>query len=98
MGRLEGVINVLLQHQGPTLLLKQLHKLIFVTQLPPNVERDPNRAYVERYKRELFSGSGWDLKAELKRLMEGSHANVPAAAFRRKSAYFWFESALIGAV
>ena len=34
------------------LLLKQLHKLIFVTQLPPNLERDANRAYVERYKRD----------------------------------------------
>ena len=57
------------------LLLKQLHKLIFITQLPPPPRRDNRRLCIERYKRELFSGQGglgWDLKAELCMLLHGS--------------------------
>ena len=57
------------------LLLKQMHKLIFITQLPPPPRRDNRRLCIERYKRELFSGQGgvgWDLKAELNMLLHGS--------------------------
>jgi hypothetical protein len=40
-----------------TKLLNTLHKIIYISQLPPGEERDGARAVVERYKRALFSGT-----------------------------------------
>ncbi len=65
-----------------TQLLNQLHKIIFVTQLPPDMAERPDHARfrraVERYKRALFvrraagQGQGLRLKQELYKLMTSS--------------------------
>uniref|UniRef100_A0A3Q3EPB0 Protein kinase domain-containing protein n=1 Tax=Labrus bergylta TaxID=56723 RepID=A0A3Q3EPB0_9LABR len=48
-------------------LLVQLHKIIFITQLPPSPQHDIKRRVVERFKKSLFQcGSDpYNLKAEL---------------------------------
>ncbi|XP_070565235.1 serine/threonine-protein kinase Nek10-like [Ptychodera flava] len=55
-------------------MLNQLHKIIFVTQLPPTLAQNPRRRVIERFKRALFAqqSSSFNLKTELKKLMIGS--------------------------
>ncbi|KAM9782542.1 serine/threonine-protein kinase Nek10 [Neosynchiropus ocellatus] len=55
-------------------LLLQLHKLLFITQLPPAPQRDDRRRAVERFKKALFqSGSDpGDLKVQMSKLVQGS--------------------------
>ncbi|KAM8825750.1 serine/threonine-protein kinase Nek10 [Synchiropus picturatus] len=55
-------------------LLLQLHKLLFITQLPPAPQRDDRRRAVERFKKSLFqSGSDpGDLKVQMSKLVQGS--------------------------
>ncbi|XP_006813980.1 serine/threonine-protein kinase Nek10-like [Saccoglossus kowalevskii] len=55
-------------------MLNQLHKIIFVTQLPPTLAQNPKRRVIERFKRALFAqqSSSSNLKSELKKLMIGS--------------------------
>ncbi|KAJ1626284.1 hypothetical protein T492DRAFT_1033959, partial [Pavlovales sp. CCMP2436] len=58
------------------LLLNQLHKVLFIDQLPPSLAQNHERALVERYKRSLFShrhgARARSLKDELFRLLSGS--------------------------
>lgn len=55
-------------------LLHQIHKIIYVTQLPPTLSPNPNRRIIEQYKRALFSSnsSSMNLKNEMKKLIQGS--------------------------
>ncbi|XP_057689836.1 serine/threonine-protein kinase Nek10 isoform X1 [Corythoichthys intestinalis] len=55
-------------------LLEQLHKVLYVTQLPPSSRHDVKRRLVERFKKSLFQiGSDpHDLKTELSKLAQGS--------------------------
>ncbi len=65
-----------------TQLLNQLHKIVYLTQLPPDMAERPDHARfrraVERYKRALFArraagqGQGLRLKQELYKLMTSS--------------------------
>lgn len=65
-----------------TTMLNQLHKVIYVSQLPavfavhPNDQAmfERNRYFIDRYKRELFArhGRASSLKSELKLLSSGS--------------------------
>ena len=52
----------------------QLHKLIFVTQIPPSPTPNMRRLVVEQYKRALFNrmSSPADLKSEVHKLMSGT--------------------------
>eukprot|EP00051_Salpingoeca_urceolata_P019247 m.278577 g.278577 ORF g.278577 m.278577 type:complete len:1066 (-) comp19383_c1_seq3:76-3273(-) len=54
--------------------LLQVHKLLFVCQLPPSSQQDLRRYVVEKYKRRLFSArtSQVSLKQELQKLCSGS--------------------------
>ncbi|RDD36818.1 Serine/threonine-protein kinase Nek10 [Trichoplax sp. H2] len=54
-------------------MLSQLHKIIFITQLPPTLDYNPHRRIVDKYKRALFSAnhSPAELKTEIVKLMNG---------------------------
>lgn len=55
-------------------ILNQLHKIIFITQLPPTLTSNANRRIVEKFKRALFSQQtgSFNLKSEIKKVLEGS--------------------------
>eukprot|EP00736_Rhodelphis_marinus_P011372 Rmarinus@m.717 len=55
-------------------LLNMLRKLLFITELPPTLQRDEKRKLIERYKHALFSkrNQSINLKAELYKLVAGS--------------------------
>ncbi|KAM7451535.1 Serine/threonine-protein kinase Nek10 [Porites harrisoni] len=56
-------------------ILNQLHKIIFITQLPPTLSPNPQRRIVEQFKRALFSPQNSyfvNLKSEVKKVIEGS--------------------------
>uniref|UniRef100_A0A3Q2QIU6 Uncharacterized protein n=1 Tax=Fundulus heteroclitus TaxID=8078 RepID=A0A3Q2QIU6_FUNHE len=55
-------------------LLVQLHKIIFITQLPPASHHNIKRRFVERFKKSLFQlGSDpYNLKVELSKLVQAS--------------------------
>ncbi|XP_021370218.1 serine/threonine-protein kinase Nek10-like isoform X3 [Mizuhopecten yessoensis] len=55
-------------------MLHQLHKIIYISQLPPTLCPDAKRRRIERYKRALFAthSTTFNLKSELKKLMSGS--------------------------
>ncbi|XP_038135505.1 serine/threonine-protein kinase Nek10 [Cyprinodon tularosa] len=55
-------------------LLVQLHKIIFITQLPPTLHHNIKRRLVERFKKALFQlGSDpYNLKVELSKLIQAS--------------------------
>ncbi|CAN9514387.1 unnamed protein product [Ophioblennius macclurei] len=55
-------------------LLVLLHKIIFITQLPPDPHRNVKRRLVEKFKKSLFhAGSDpCDLKVELSKLLQAS--------------------------
>ncbi|XP_066935146.1 serine/threonine-protein kinase Nek10-like [Clytia hemisphaerica] len=59
-------------------MLTQLHKIIYITQLPPPMKIDATRRTIDQYKRSLFSApsSALSLKNELKKLLEGSKEHV----------------------
>ena len=69
-------------HDPMTRILNQLHKILFISQLPPSMEGELSyeRALIERYKRELFSHRnhyrGRSLKDELHKLMNGSQEMI----------------------
>ena len=75
-----------------TQLLNQLHKIVFVTQLPPDMSERADHAKfrraVERYKRALFGrsaagqGEGLLLKQELYKLMTSSDDTIQARPAR----------------
>ena len=70
-------------HDPLTLLLSQLHKLVFVTQLPPKSVRDLKRTVITRYKQALFARRGADapaiLKQELQQVLSGSPSLIHAS-------------------
>lgn len=55
-------------------ILQQLHKIIFISQLPPTLEPNPKRHMIEQYKRALFCRGSTviHLKTELMKLTQGS--------------------------
>ncbi|XP_041650215.1 serine/threonine-protein kinase Nek10 [Cheilinus undulatus] len=55
-------------------LLVQLHKIIFITQLPPSPHHNIKRRVIERFKKSLFhNGSDpYNLKVELSKLLQAS--------------------------
>ncbi|XP_053083780.1 serine/threonine-protein kinase Nek10 isoform X2 [Pangasianodon hypophthalmus] len=59
-------------------LLELLHKIIFVTQLPPGPQTSFQRRALERFKKSLFQrGSGpFHLKMELNKVLQGSQEVV----------------------
>ena len=62
-----------------SLLLCQLHKLIYISQLPPSQKPSARRTLVEHYKRSLFNSSSdpSNLKSELHKLSCGVTESVP---------------------
>ena len=61
-------------------ILNQLHKILFVSQLPPTTSLSFERAIVEKYKHALFSHRnhyrGWNLKDELNKVLSGSQETI----------------------
>ncbi|XP_068998031.1 serine/threonine-protein kinase Nek10 [Embiotoca jacksoni] len=55
-------------------LLVQLHKIIFITQLPPAPHHNIERRLIERFKKSLFhvGSDPFDLKVELSKLLQAS--------------------------
>ncbi|XP_064803393.1 serine/threonine-protein kinase Nek10-like [Oncorhynchus masou masou] len=55
-------------------LLVQLHKIIYITQLPPALQHSVKRRAIERFKKSLFhyESSPYYLKVELNKLLQGS--------------------------
>ncbi|XP_042332501.1 serine/threonine-protein kinase Nek10 isoform X4 [Sceloporus undulatus] len=55
-------------------ILIQLHKIIYITQLPPTLHCNLKRRVIERFKKSLFSqqSNPCYLKAEIKKLLQGS--------------------------
>ena len=67
-------------HDPCSRILHQLHKLLFVSQLPPSTELSVERQLIEKYKRALFSRSNqareWNLKDEINKLLHGSREAI----------------------
>lgn len=57
-----------------TQMLHTLHKIIYISQLPPTLNPNPKRRIIERFKRALFGpqSSSFNLKGELHKLNTGS--------------------------
>ena len=55
-------------------VLSQLHKLLYIDQLPPSMERDPRRKVVQSYKRQLFGRhrNAGTIKSEFIKLVRSS--------------------------
>ncbi|XP_051872938.1 serine/threonine-protein kinase Nek10 [Pristis pectinata] len=55
-------------------ILIQLHKIIYITQLPPTLHHNFRKSVIERFKKSLFSpqSNPCNLKAELKKILQGS--------------------------
>uniref|UniRef100_A0A8D0DQ43 NIMA related kinase 10 n=1 Tax=Salvator merianae TaxID=96440 RepID=A0A8D0DQ43_SALMN len=55
-------------------ILVQLHKIIYITQLPPTLHGNAKRRVIERFKKSLFSqqSNPCNLKSEIKKLLQGS--------------------------
>ncbi|KAM6910481.1 serine/threonine-protein kinase Nek10 [Xenentodon cancila] len=55
-------------------LLVQLHKIIFITQLPPAAQHNSKRRLIERFKKSLFQigSSPYNLKVELSKVVQAS--------------------------
>ncbi|KAJ8024745.1 Serine/threonine-protein kinase Nek10 [Holothuria leucospilota] len=55
-------------------MLHIIHKIIFISQLPPTLSPNPRRKVIERFKRALFSPQSTivNLKSELKKVVAGS--------------------------
>ncbi|XP_062606120.1 serine/threonine-protein kinase Nek10-like isoform X2 [Saccostrea cucullata] len=55
-------------------MMHQLHKILYICQLPPTLDPHPKRRLVEKFKRALFApdSNSLNLKTEVKKLMSGS--------------------------
>ncbi|XP_061186179.1 serine/threonine-protein kinase Nek10-like [Saccostrea echinata] len=55
-------------------MMNQLHKILYICQLPPTLDPHPKRRLVEKFKRALFAtdSNSLNLKTEVKKLMSGS--------------------------
>jgi NIMA (never in mitosis gene a)-related kinase len=51
-------------------MLHQLHKILYITQLPPTLKPHKKRRMIERFKRALFApqSTTFNLKSELKKV------------------------------
>ena len=78
-------------HDPCSRLLNQLHKILFICELPPSMEGElsAERLAIEKYKRELFSHRnhhrGRNLKVELHKVVSGSQETIDLA-FRSSAA------------
>lgn len=68
-------------HDPCSRILHQLHKILFVSQLPPSMEGElsAERAAIEKYKRELFShrsNRARNLKDEIHKVMSGAQEMI----------------------
>lgn len=57
-------------------ILDQLHKIVYISQLAPTLERDTDRTFVCWYKRRLFSADHPNIKQEMKKLINASSQHV----------------------
>ncbi|XP_010582679.1 PREDICTED: serine/threonine-protein kinase Nek10 [Haliaeetus leucocephalus] len=64
-------------------ILIQLHKIIFITQLPPALQCNLKRRIIERFKKSLFSqqSNPCNLKSEMKKLLQGSPEMIEPSFF-----------------
>ncbi|KAE8596739.1 hypothetical protein XENTR_v10016225 [Xenopus tropicalis] len=64
-------------------ILIQLHKIIYITQLPPALHGNLKRRIIERYKKSLFSlqSNPCSLKAEIKKVLQGSPEIIEPSFF-----------------
>lgn len=60
-------------------IFQELHKLVYLTQLPPGIKKDPRRSMVESFKHWLFSDpkNSENLKFELAKLNNCNKEEVP---------------------
>ncbi|CAM4696395.1 unnamed protein product [Leuciscus chuanchicus] len=67
-------------------LLELLHKIIFITQLPPAPQNSFKQRAIERFKKPLFSyGSDpYNLKVELNKVLQGSQEPVEMSSASRE--------------
>ena len=75
--------NLRTQTKDPvTPLFETLHKLLYITQLPPGLNLDPRRSRVEGFKHWLFAEpQGTErLKTELVKLVKGGREEVPVVS------------------
>ncbi|XP_062841367.1 serine/threonine-protein kinase Nek10 isoform X2 [Trichomycterus rosablanca] len=66
-------------------LLELLHKIIFITQLPPEPQSSFQRRLIERFKRSLFQrgSSSFHLKVELSKVLQGGQELVEPLSARK---------------
>ncbi|XP_028927181.2 serine/threonine-protein kinase Nek10 isoform X2 [Ornithorhynchus anatinus] len=59
-------------------ILTQLHKVIYITQLPPALHHNLKRRVIERFKKSLFGqhSNPCNLKSEIKKLSQGSPEQI----------------------
>ncbi|XP_072796956.1 serine/threonine-protein kinase Nek10-like [Vicugna pacos] len=64
-------------------ILIQLHKIIYITQLPPALHHNLKRRIIERFKKNLFSqqSNPCNLKSEIKKLSQGSPEPIEPSFF-----------------
>uniref|UniRef100_A0A452DQA4 NIMA related kinase 10 n=1 Tax=Capra hircus TaxID=9925 RepID=A0A452DQA4_CAPHI len=64
-------------------ILIQLHKVIYITQLPPALHHNLKRRIIERFKKSLFSqqSNPCNLKSEIKKLSQGSPEPIEPSFF-----------------
>ncbi|ELK38073.1 Serine/threonine-protein kinase Nek10 [Myotis davidii] len=64
-------------------ILIQLHKIIYITQLPPALHHNLKRRVIERFKKSLFSqqSNPCNLKSEIKKLSQGSPEPIEPTFF-----------------
>ncbi|XP_058409977.1 serine/threonine-protein kinase Nek10 isoform X2 [Diceros bicornis minor] len=64
-------------------ILIQLHKIIYITQLPPALHHNLKRRVIERFKKSLFSqqSNPCNLKSEIKKLSQGSPEPIEPNVF-----------------
>ncbi|XP_030368223.1 serine/threonine-protein kinase Nek10 isoform X2 [Strigops habroptila] len=64
-------------------ILIQLHKIIFITQLPPALQYNLKRRIIERFKKCLFSqqSNPCNLKSEMRKLLQGSPELIEPSVF-----------------
>nr|XP_014349446.1 PREDICTED: serine/threonine-protein kinase Nek10 isoform X1 [Latimeria chalumnae] len=64
-------------------ILIQLHKVIYITQLPPALHHNIKRRVIERFKKSLFSpqSNPCNLKVEIKKLLQGSPELIEPYSF-----------------
>ncbi|XP_074201490.1 serine/threonine-protein kinase Nek10 isoform X4 [Camelus bactrianus] len=64
-------------------ILIQLHKIIYITQLPPALHHNLKRRVIERFKKNLFSqqSNPCNLKSEIKKLSQGSPEPIEPSFF-----------------